>query len=398
MKIKQVCEATGLTDRAIRYYIEEGLAAPAYTENYMGRRAYDFTEEDVAKLENLATLRKFGFSIEQIRVLLKDPVEGRLMIEDIVRDKKAALDSESEALQALEKLPFSTYTAEELADWLRLMNYKEKKPPQAEPDWDDRLGKLMICAFWLVMAVLPVGYFIGTWIDHAYNERYASVSGWGWVMLLVTLLPTLVLLTLGARKVCGLAKPGRRLLAALLVGCVLWQPVSRACADHIFGMSETTDIKHYMDLDVGCNLHWSNELEIFPHFAHEYSDPVYYYRHDASMLMYDVYAEWETYDDEELRSEIARAEELFASGKYGFHFANGMFRMQTDNWQLIMCVEPMQVTPDSEPNAPFRQMTKQYYNYTIFAWNEETGRVRYCHGEYFFGPTPCEPYYLSLEW
>ena len=35
MKIKQVCEATGLTDRAIRYYIEEGLVAPAYTENYM---------------------------------------------------------------------------------------------------------------------------------------------------------------------------------------------------------------------------------------------------------------------------------------------------------------------------------------------------------------------------
>ena len=39
MKIKQVCEQTGLTDRAIRYYIDEGLAAPAYTENYMGRRA-----------------------------------------------------------------------------------------------------------------------------------------------------------------------------------------------------------------------------------------------------------------------------------------------------------------------------------------------------------------------
>ena len=28
MKIKQVCEATGLTDRAIRYYIEEELLSP----------------------------------------------------------------------------------------------------------------------------------------------------------------------------------------------------------------------------------------------------------------------------------------------------------------------------------------------------------------------------------
>ena len=57
MKIKQVCELTGLTDRAIRYYIEEGLVSPAYTENYMGRRAYDFTDEDVAALNHVATLR-----------------------------------------------------------------------------------------------------------------------------------------------------------------------------------------------------------------------------------------------------------------------------------------------------------------------------------------------------
>lgn len=34
MKIKAVCEATGLTDRTVRYYIEEGLIAPFYTENY----------------------------------------------------------------------------------------------------------------------------------------------------------------------------------------------------------------------------------------------------------------------------------------------------------------------------------------------------------------------------
>ena len=398
MKIKQVCEKTGLTDRAIRYYIDEGLLSPAYTENYMGRRAYDFTEADVVELENLATLRKFGFSIEQIRTLLKDPAESRLIIDDIVRDKKAALDSENETLQALEKLPYSTYTAAELADWLRLMNYKEKRPLPVEPDWDERLGNLIKCAFWLVVAALPIGYFIGTWIDHAHNERYASVSGWGWLMLLVTLLPTMVLLVLGARKACGFAKPGKRLLAALLVGCMLWQPLSSGCAGHIFGMSETTDIRHYMDLDVGCNLHRSNAMEIFPQFAHEYSDPIYYYRHDAYMLMYDVYAEWETYNEEELRSEITRVEELFASGKYGFHFDNGVFRMDTENWQLIMCVDPMRAAPGSEPNAPFRQMTKQHYNYTIFAWNEETGRVRYCHGDYFFGPTPCEPYYLSLEW
>lgn len=42
MKIKAVCEETGLTDRAVRYYIDEGLIRPEFTENYIGRRSYDF--------------------------------------------------------------------------------------------------------------------------------------------------------------------------------------------------------------------------------------------------------------------------------------------------------------------------------------------------------------------
>ena len=36
MKIKEVCEKTGLTDRAVRFYIENELIHPDYTENYTG--------------------------------------------------------------------------------------------------------------------------------------------------------------------------------------------------------------------------------------------------------------------------------------------------------------------------------------------------------------------------
>ena len=54
MKIKAVCEATGLTDRAVRYYIDEGLIEPDYTENYHGRRNYDFSDEDVRALKRIA--------------------------------------------------------------------------------------------------------------------------------------------------------------------------------------------------------------------------------------------------------------------------------------------------------------------------------------------------------
>ena len=73
MKIKVVCEKTNLTDRTIRYYIEEGLISPSFTENYLGRKTFDFTEENVSELNDIAILRSFDFSIEEIRQILLDP-------------------------------------------------------------------------------------------------------------------------------------------------------------------------------------------------------------------------------------------------------------------------------------------------------------------------------------
>jgi len=394
MKIKQVCEQTGLTDRTVRYYIGEGLLSPAYTENYMGRRAYDFTEADVAVLENVATLRRFGFSIEQIRVLLKDPAEGRLVIDDLVRSKKAALKEESGALQALERLPYSTYTAAELADWLRLMNYKEPKPPEeVPPDWDERLGNLMKCAFWMLLAALPVGCFIDAWIDHAFQERYAVISGWGWAMLAATLLPAMVLLWLGARRACGLPVPGKRLLAVLLVGCALWQPVSFRAAQGIFGMSETTDMDHYMLLDTGVNAHLRRkELELFP-VTHGHRDETYYYRWDADMLMFDICAEW-TLDAEKLEEERLRTEAVLRAMA---REEDSFYELETDGFRCMFYVSPTIANLHREKSRPFLHRN-QHWEYACFAWNEETGRVRYCLGSYFMGRIPCEPYYMSLEW
>lgn len=75
MRMKAVCEATGLTDRAVRYYIEEGLIAPDYTESYTGRKTFDFTESDIRQLRDIAVLRKFEFTVEEIRTMLHDPAQ-----------------------------------------------------------------------------------------------------------------------------------------------------------------------------------------------------------------------------------------------------------------------------------------------------------------------------------
>ncbi len=54
MKIKAVCEAAGLTDRTVRFYIEEELISPVYTENYLGRKTFDFSELDIEKGSTVA--------------------------------------------------------------------------------------------------------------------------------------------------------------------------------------------------------------------------------------------------------------------------------------------------------------------------------------------------------
>lgn len=57
MKIKAVCEKTGLTDRTVRFYIEEGLLSPKYKENYLRRKTFDFSDEDVRVLQSISVFQ-----------------------------------------------------------------------------------------------------------------------------------------------------------------------------------------------------------------------------------------------------------------------------------------------------------------------------------------------------
>ncbi len=87
MKIKEVCIKTGLTERTIRFYIEEKLISPEIN-NIRGRNYLEFTEHDIASLNDIAVLRKFGFSISQIILMRTNP--------EIIPDAVRALKSETE--------------------------------------------------------------------------------------------------------------------------------------------------------------------------------------------------------------------------------------------------------------------------------------------------------------
>ena len=115
MRMKAVCEATGLTDRAVRYYIEEGLIAPDYTESYTGRKTFDFSESDIRQLRDIAVLRKFEFTVEEIRTMLCAPAQIAPIVEALRERKRLEIAQEQELLDVLERLsnPGSSVRSEE---------------------------------------------------------------------------------------------------------------------------------------------------------------------------------------------------------------------------------------------------------------------------------------------
>ena len=124
MKMKAVCEKTGLTDRAVRYYIEEELLSPAFGENHAGRRNFDFSENDVKTLTDISTLRKFGFSVSEIRTMTASPDKINAIIEDLKQRKKQEIETEQRLLDALTALESEDYTMGKLAEKLKKQKFE----------------------------------------------------------------------------------------------------------------------------------------------------------------------------------------------------------------------------------------------------------------------------------
>ncbi len=97
MRMKEVCDRTGLTDRAVRLYIDSGLVAPERVSSYTGRSAIHFSEGDVAVLEAVATLRRAGFAIGDIKAMMDEPGE----IPTIIAAHRAALAADIAEKQAI---------------------------------------------------------------------------------------------------------------------------------------------------------------------------------------------------------------------------------------------------------------------------------------------------------
>lgn len=66
MTMHEVCARLGLTKKAVRYYISEGLIAPRRLENGYA----DFSEAECEALERIALLRRLDLPLSEIRALI----------------------------------------------------------------------------------------------------------------------------------------------------------------------------------------------------------------------------------------------------------------------------------------------------------------------------------------
>ena len=72
MKLKAVCEATGLSRKTIRLYEEKGLLVPQM-ERRNGRDYREYTQADVDALREIATLRRAWFTMDEIARMQQNP-------------------------------------------------------------------------------------------------------------------------------------------------------------------------------------------------------------------------------------------------------------------------------------------------------------------------------------
>lgn len=93
LTIGALATASGLSQRALRLYEQRGLIGPV-TRDFGGRRRYSLA--DVARVEQIVTLRQWGLPLESVPAALADPAAVDQFLDARIR----ALDGGIEQLQA----------------------------------------------------------------------------------------------------------------------------------------------------------------------------------------------------------------------------------------------------------------------------------------------------------
>ena len=156
MKLKEVCESTGLSRKTIRLYEEKGLLVPQM-ERRNGRDYREYSPEDVKRLQEIATLRRAWFTMDEIARMQQNPEtigeifpqylqwleKQKTTLESLL---KAAKDVDPSKIQSVSELSEKMREAEtmplpaaDIEPRFQYLDALEQRPEKVEPDWQEPL-------------------------------------------------------------------------------------------------------------------------------------------------------------------------------------------------------------------------------------------------------------------
>ena len=395
MKIKRVCQLTGLSDRAVRYYIEEALIQPSCTENYLGRKNFDFSDADVKVLQDIAVLRKFGFSIQEIREIAQNPGASVAVLAQVRRRKQTVIAEEQASMGALSRLENGRcYTLAELAAGQAAPVAEKTIPAEDQRRMGQHLRMLRkhwFAAVLVGISVLLMTVSVAAWLGTCAYPVFDGKKLYGCFLILLPALCILLVYLPRRRQPAERQETVRKwirgtvltLCAAylLLFGFAIFLTM------FLGGPSTTTEPENYLQLDRACPANGDVFFrELFPQTVSDVRDYHYWYETSFFGEKYDISAQC-FLRQEEFDAEIRRAEALFA----GPESLDSRFQVVTllegDYTCLIRYWR-------SDGRMPFSPSTGDYHVY-IFAYDPEHLQVRYILCASSQGGDPC---YFDLKW
>ena len=156
MKLKEVCESTGLSRKTIRLYEEKGLLVPK-KERKNGRDYREYTPEDVEILREIATLRRAWFTMDEIARMQQDPdaieeifpqylqwlEQQKMTLESLLNAARAVdpakVKSVSELSKQMKEADHMPLPAADIQPKFQYLDALEQRPEKVEPEWKEPL-------------------------------------------------------------------------------------------------------------------------------------------------------------------------------------------------------------------------------------------------------------------
>lgn len=324
MKIKEVIEKTGLTDRAIRLYINEGLAAPSIEESYSGRKSIEFSAQDVERLINVAMLRKAGFSIPDIKSIVDDKETAKEIVKKFIEQTEQNIEHETEIAEKLKSISLDgEVTLEVICKSLSETVEKNEVPSEdIKLTAVEKVLKIVKILLSCTLLALSVWFFVGLSTE-IFNVRYIKLTDdpmnimlsffyLGWVV--IALLSITVILKNTGKRFNRKTKGSWLLIILSAIGSFFMYVITIFlvfCTITPF-YSQTTDPENYLKLDkvlteLDEELNTLDSMyKIFPRkipneTKDNYPDSIkYFYEYtsnwDGAFNTYDICAEWKLTD------------------------------------------------------------------------------------------------------